>query len=148
MPLPAIELPAIPGGWGSELFEAVGKQFDLWLPQKPDAFLDDPGVIEANRRDDYMPYWRHSGRGPRSWPGSSIGHRGRVTRSCWNWGRVSGWSAWRPWPWAAESSSVTTIRWLSRYAATTRCGTGFPIPKPWCSTGGIHLSAVLGDRGL
>jgi predicted nicotinamide N-methyase len=76
MPLPAIELPVIPGGWGSELFEAVGKQFDLWLPQKPDAFLDDPGVIEANRRDDYMPYWATL------WPGAKIMAR-LIDRAPW-----------------------------------------------------------------
>lgn len=66
MSQPLIELPHIPGGWGSEMFEAVGKSFDLWLPQKPDAFLDDPEVIEANRRDDYMPYWATL------WPGAKI----------------------------------------------------------------------------
>lgn len=61
-----IDLPEIPGGWGSEIFEALGRQFDLWLPQKPDAFLDDPEVIAANRRDDYMPYWATL------WPGAKI----------------------------------------------------------------------------
>ncbi|MCC7424452.1 MAG: methyltransferase domain-containing protein [Planctomycetaceae bacterium] len=27
------------------------------MPAEPDAFLDDPAVLEANRADDYMPYW-------------------------------------------------------------------------------------------
>lgn len=32
---------------------------DLILPAVPDRFLDDPDVLEANRRDDYMPYWSY-----------------------------------------------------------------------------------------
>src|SRR5262245_61172912 len=34
------------------------------LPASPDAFLDDPEVLAANRRDDYMPYWSYL------WPAS------------------------------------------------------------------------------
>ena len=66
MPPPEIPLPSIPGGWGSEIVSAGGRTLDLWLPRKPDAFLDDPEVIEANRRDDYMPYWATL------WPGAKI----------------------------------------------------------------------------
>lgn len=32
---------------------------EIALPAEPDAFLDDADVIEANRRDDYMPYWAY-----------------------------------------------------------------------------------------
>ena len=63
---PDIPLPSIPGGWGSELVRVGERTLDLWLPQKPEAFLDDPEVIEANRRDDYMPYWATL------WPGAKI----------------------------------------------------------------------------
>ena len=63
---PEIPLPSIPGGWGSEIVSACGRTLDLWLPKKPDAFLDDPEVIEANKRDDYMPYWATL------WPGAKI----------------------------------------------------------------------------
>ncbi len=66
MTTPEIALPSIPGGWGSEIVSAGGRTLDLWLPKKPDAFLDDPEVIEANRRDDYMPYWATL------WPGAKI----------------------------------------------------------------------------
>lgn len=66
MTLPEIALPSIPGGWGSEIVSVGGRTLDLWLPKKPDAFLDDPEVIEANRRDDYMPYWATL------WPGAKI----------------------------------------------------------------------------
>ncbi len=61
-----IPLPSIPGGWGSEMVRVGDRTFDLWLPLKPEAFLDDPDVIEANRRDDYMPYWATL------WPGAKI----------------------------------------------------------------------------
>ena len=63
---PDIPLPSIPGGWGSELVRVGERTLDLWLPLKPEAFLDDPEVIEANRRDDYMPYWATL------WPGAKI----------------------------------------------------------------------------
>ncbi len=63
---PDIPLPSIPGGWGSELVRVGERTLDLWLPLKPEAFLDDPQVIEANRRDDYMPYWATL------WPGAKI----------------------------------------------------------------------------
>jgi predicted nicotinamide N-methyase len=34
-------------------------EIDLVQPAVPDAFLDDPAVLAANRRDDYMPYWSY-----------------------------------------------------------------------------------------
>lgn len=52
-------LPAIPGGWTTRDFSLAGRTLRLTLPASPDAFLDDPAVLEANRRDDYMPYWSY-----------------------------------------------------------------------------------------
>jgi predicted nicotinamide N-methyase len=53
------ELPQIPGGWTEERFELGRLTVALQRPADPDAFLDDPEVLAANRRDDYMPYWCH-----------------------------------------------------------------------------------------
>jgi len=50
-------LPTIPGGWTTRDFSLAGHTLRLTLPASPDAFLDDPAVLEANRRSDYMPYW-------------------------------------------------------------------------------------------
>lgn len=38
----------------------------LWRPADPDRLLDDDHVIQANRADDYMPYW------PYLWPGAHL----------------------------------------------------------------------------
>jgi predicted nicotinamide N-methyase len=35
-------------------------------PVDPDRLLDDPGVLERNKRDDYMPYWAYL------WPGAYL----------------------------------------------------------------------------
>jgi predicted nicotinamide N-methyase len=51
------ELPDIPGGWATRDFQLAGTTLRITLPAAPDAFLDDPEVQAANRRDDYMPYW-------------------------------------------------------------------------------------------
>lgn len=53
------ELPAIPGGWATRDFALAGRTLRVTLPASPDAFLDDPEVLAANRRDDYMPYWSY-----------------------------------------------------------------------------------------
>lgn len=50
-------LPAVPGGWTQRRIPVGAGGIELVLPRDPDAFLDDPAVIAANRRDDYMPYW-------------------------------------------------------------------------------------------
>ncbi len=50
-------LPEIPGGWSTRRVDVGWREFELALPAVPDKFLDDPAVLEANRRDDYMPYW-------------------------------------------------------------------------------------------
>ena len=54
-----LELPAIPGGWTNRDFRLAEKTLKITLPASPDAFLDDPEVLAANRRDDYMPYWSY-----------------------------------------------------------------------------------------
>jgi len=57
-------LPKIPGGWMTRDFVLAGRRLRVTLPASPDAFLDDPAVLAANRRDDYMPYWSYL------WPAS------------------------------------------------------------------------------
>src|SRR5262249_21314677 len=52
-------LPEIPGGWAERDFALAGPTLRVTLPASPDAFLDDPDVLAANRRDDYMPYWSY-----------------------------------------------------------------------------------------
>ena len=52
-------LPEIPGGWTTRDFTLAGRTLRVTLPACPDAFLDDPAVLAANRRDDYMPYWSY-----------------------------------------------------------------------------------------
>ncbi|MBI3865586.1 MAG: methyltransferase domain-containing protein [Planctomycetia bacterium] len=58
------ELPAIPGGWTTREFHLARSTLRITLPAAPDDFLDDPDVLAANRRDDYMPYWSYL------WPAS------------------------------------------------------------------------------
>lgn len=53
------DLPEIPGGWATLAVDVGERVIDLILPSVPDRFLDDPDVLEANRRDDYMPYWSY-----------------------------------------------------------------------------------------
>jgi ETFB lysine methyltransferase len=52
-------LPDIPGGWKPLPFDLAGRSIELIVPGEPDRFLDDPHVIAANQRDDYMPYWSY-----------------------------------------------------------------------------------------
>ncbi|MBX3443510.1 MAG: methyltransferase [Planctomyces sp.] len=52
-------LPMIPGGWKQQPFAVGDRRLELILPGAPDQLLDDPDVIEANQRDDYMPYWSY-----------------------------------------------------------------------------------------
>jgi ETFB lysine methyltransferase len=52
-------LPSIPGGWKQLPFALNGRTIELIIPGEPDQFLDDPTVIAANQRDDYMPYWSY-----------------------------------------------------------------------------------------
>lgn len=50
-------LPAIPGDWDLKTIQLAGRRITFRLPREPDLFLDDPAVQEANRVNDYMPYW-------------------------------------------------------------------------------------------
>lgn len=43
-----------------------GQAIQIARPEDPDRLLDDPGVLELNRRDDYMPYWAYL------WPGAYL----------------------------------------------------------------------------
>ena len=85
-------------------------------PADPDRLLDDPGVLDWNRRDDYMPYWAYL------WPGAHLLAEA-VAREEWageternlsrRWRSAAGW-AWPGWsPWRAGcgcSSAITTGR--------------------------------------
>jgi predicted nicotinamide N-methyase len=66
----------IPGGWTERRFEIGGRGYLVRLPAAPDAFLDDPAVLELNRRDDYMPYWAFV------WP-AALHLSKRVARNAW-----------------------------------------------------------------
>lgn len=57
-------LPELPGGWVERGWVIGGHEFRLVLPASPDALLDDPAVIAAHERDEYMPYWAYL------WPAS------------------------------------------------------------------------------
>lgn len=52
-------LPAIPGGWTTRTVRVGHRSLRVTLPAEPDAFLDDPAVLAANRQSDYMPYWSY-----------------------------------------------------------------------------------------
>jgi predicted nicotinamide N-methyase len=47
-------------------FEFGGRTIRLARPADPDRLLEDPGVLDWNRRDDYMPYWAYL------WPGAYL----------------------------------------------------------------------------
>lgn len=55
--LSGFPLPDVPGGWRRTVVDAEWTSIDFMVPQTPDALLDLPDVIEANRLDDAMPYW-------------------------------------------------------------------------------------------
>ncbi|HVJ69513.1 MAG TPA: methyltransferase [Caulifigura sp.] len=52
-------LPTLQGGWTQQTFELPSRKLEIILPGEPDHLLDDPDVIAANQRDDYMPYWSY-----------------------------------------------------------------------------------------
>lgn len=56
---PDSDLPAVPGGWRTESIDLGHRMLEIARPSEPDGLLDDPDVLEANRRDDYMPYWSY-----------------------------------------------------------------------------------------
>jgi ETFB lysine methyltransferase len=66
----------IPGGWTTRDIEIAGRTLHVRLPSSPDAFLDDPAVLEESRRDDYMPYWCYL------WP-ASLPMSEAVSRAGW-----------------------------------------------------------------
>jgi predicted nicotinamide N-methyase len=43
-----------------------GRDLRLLRPADPDRLLNDPSVLDLNRRDDYMPYWAYL------WPGAYL----------------------------------------------------------------------------
>lgn len=45
------------GGWTSRTIDLGWTQIELAVPNNPDSLLEDAAVLEANRQDDYMPYW-------------------------------------------------------------------------------------------
>ncbi len=50
-------LPPVPGGWHQRSVDLGWTTIKLAVPVTPDALLDTEEVLEANRRDDSMPYW-------------------------------------------------------------------------------------------
>jgi predicted nicotinamide N-methyase len=50
-------LPLMAGGWSRRAIDLGGTLVVLAVPNDPDSLLADEEVLEANRRDDYMPYW-------------------------------------------------------------------------------------------
>ena len=58
-----------------------GHAIRLVRPADPDRLLDDPGVLDWNRRDDYMPYWAYL------WPGAYLlAEAVAAEGSPWLWG--------------------------------------------------------------
>lgn len=45
------------GGWTRRAIDVGWTVVTLAVPNDPDSLLADEEVLEANRRDDYMPYW-------------------------------------------------------------------------------------------
>ncbi len=54
-----------------------GRALKVVRPSDPDRLLNDPDVLELNRRDDYMPYWAYL------WPGAYLLAEA-VARESWN----------------------------------------------------------------
>jgi predicted nicotinamide N-methyase len=68
------------GPVGVSAFRFGGHAVRLVRPADPDRLLDDPGVLDWNRRDDYMPYWAYL------WPGAYLLAEA-VARGGWPEGR-------------------------------------------------------------
>src|SRR5690348_2401359 len=47
-------------------FRFGAQEIRVVRPADPDRLLEDPGVLDWNRRDDYMPYWAYL------WPGAYL----------------------------------------------------------------------------
>jgi predicted nicotinamide N-methyase len=52
-----LRLPPMAGGWTRRAIDLDWSVVTLAVPNDPDSLLADEEVLEANRRDDYMPYW-------------------------------------------------------------------------------------------
>ncbi len=52
-------LPPLPCGWTVREYAFGDHKLKLTIPDRPDALLEDPEVLAANDRDDYMPYWAY-----------------------------------------------------------------------------------------
>jgi predicted nicotinamide N-methyase len=63
--------------------EIGGRAIRIVRPADPDRLLDDPAVLDWNRRDDYMPYWAYL------WPGAYLLAE-TVMREPWPAKKVSG----------------------------------------------------------
>ncbi len=53
------DLPHVPCGWVVREYKIGDRVLKLTIPDQPDALLEDREVLEANERDDYMPYWAY-----------------------------------------------------------------------------------------
>ena len=53
------DLPHLPCGWVVREYKIGDRVLKLTIPDRPDALLEDREVLEANERDDYMPYWAY-----------------------------------------------------------------------------------------
>jgi predicted nicotinamide N-methyase len=53
------QLPPLPCGWTVREYSFEARTLKLTIPDRPDALLEDPEVLAANDRDDYMPYWAY-----------------------------------------------------------------------------------------
>ena len=59
VPADVAELPQLPCGWVVREYTLGNRVLKLTVPAQPDALLDEREVLEANERDDYMPYWAY-----------------------------------------------------------------------------------------
>ena len=55
----ASHLPTLACGWTVREYNLGDRTLKLTVPDRPDALLEDPDVLAANNRDDYMPYWAY-----------------------------------------------------------------------------------------
>ena len=53
------QLPSLSCGWSVREYQFGDRTLKLTVPDRPDALLEDPDVLAANHRDDYMPYWAY-----------------------------------------------------------------------------------------
>ncbi len=53
------ELPQLSCDWVVREYTLGDRVLKLTVPDRPDALLDDREVLDANERDDYMPYWAY-----------------------------------------------------------------------------------------